>query len=76
MINTDTLSFLVSLYLMYGCFNAGKLVVMIKLDRAQKKQAVNSFALSLTIIFVMFFWGPVMLYAFLCGKNVGTTRGD
>ncbi|APD20230.1 hypothetical protein AM24_029 [Acinetobacter phage AM24] len=37
MINSDTLSFLVSLYLMYGCFNAGKLAVMIKLDRAQKK---------------------------------------
>lgn len=66
MINHELATFLLTLYVMYGCFIAGKVSIGIRMDRASKELPVNKGALALVIFITMFLWAPIML---LGGKS-------
>lgn len=68
MINSELANLLLTLYVMYGCFVAGKVSVGIRAHRAHEGLPVHKPALLLIILITIFLWAPIML---LGGRGKG-----
>lgn len=68
MINSELANLLLTLYVMYGCFMAGKVSLGMRLHRANEGLPIYKPALLLLILITIFLWAPIML---LGGKNKG-----
>lgn len=72
MINSELANLLLTLYVMYGCFVAGKVSVGIRAHRAHEGLPVHKPALFLVILVAIFLWAPIML---LGGGKSGNKQG-